>query len=144
MEIGEVDDFAADVEAVIAVFVGDEVEWHLTHALGIGDGILPLVFGEIDVSVAMTEVELAQLVVFIEGDDGIVQNGVVPGTVFGKGNVEAAFSSICLGVLGKGDSFSIRVFGLNHDTRARQDGSIIFHNLDAVAFIVYLVVEASA
>ena len=75
MEIIEVDFLSSEAEGVVAVLFSLEAEGQLALVLGVDDGVVLAVLRDIDLRVVLVELELGQLVAFIETHDGAVDGG---------------------------------------------------------------------
>ena len=133
-------------EGVGAVFRGLEVDRYLILFAAANDGIFLAILRDVDVSVLVAEVELAETAAFVEAHDGVVKFGVAAGVGLGKDDfqVALAWNGMLFLYLGEGDCLII-ASGLHQNAGERRNGDRCFvivigvnwHN--AITIFVHLI-----
>ena len=90
-----------DREGVLAVLVGAEVDGHFTLAVAADDGVFLCALRDVEVGILLAEVELGQLVAFVEAHDGVVECAGIAtvGGLLGQGHLDVAL--VACGICGR-------------------------------------------
>ena len=93
--------------------------------VAVGDGVFLAVLRDVDVGVLVAEVELAELIAFVEGDDGVVEGlqsvAVAGGDSLGQGHFQTSVTGIHEWFRCAEDDVFV-VFHFDNDTIAGLDG----------------------